>query len=226
MLYPTFSGSEVLLVVFSVTEMAGNTSSNQSEKDAMHATGSAEVIKGNPWLMNSTSFHTTPLIHKSDLMLQAVTAKFEDGCLIMPPEAHVLVEMTWGYCLLGFYGGRFPGKDATQKVVSRWSRRCKVSYHPNGWIIFQFATEEDREVIRNLNTRYVFGIPLILCSLPDNFRFDASPEFKFRTWISLPNLPLHYWNPVGISWIVASIGEPLEVDRRTVLKDSIAAARA
>lgn len=87
--------------------------------------------------------------------------------MVMPAKSFVPIERTWGFCLLGFYGGGLPGKEATLRAAARWSRCCKVSFHPNGgdgWIIFRFATEDDKEVIRRLDTQYVYGIPLILCS--------------------------------------------------------------
>lgn len=122
------------------------TSENQNQDD--NTAGRGPLLgTHNPWLNDATSFHEKVIINKSDLLLPSVVPKYEDGCLIMPAEACMPIEKTWGFCLLGFYGGRFPGKEATQRAVSRWSRRCKLSFHPSGWIIFRFATEEDREVM-------------------------------------------------------------------------------
>lgn len=58
--------------------------------------------------------------------------------------------------------------------VDKW----KIEYHPNGWMIFSFEMEEDRELIRRMGTQYVYGIPLVLCSMPTNLRFH------FRIWIT------------------------------------------
>lgn len=59
-------------------------------------------------------------------------------------------------------------------------------------MVFRFASEEDRDAVQKIGTQSVFGIPLILCSLPADFQFDSSPDFLFRVWITLPNLPLRF----------------------------------
>lgn len=61
-------------------------------------------------------------------------------------------------------------------------------------------------------------VPLILCNLPNDFRFDSALEIKFQVWTILPNLPLGLWNPNSIGKIVASLGDPVVVDYKTVSK--------
>lgn len=70
------------------------------------------------------------------------------------------------------------------------------------------------------------GYPLFYVPLPEKFRFVDSPEFKFRIGISLPNLPMHYWNAVGTSAIASHAGEPIEVDKRPILKENSAVPSA
>lgn len=98
----------------------------------------------------------------------------------------------------------------------------RVSFHPNGWMIFRFEMEEDMEAIRSMGNFDIFGSSLILCYLPKDFRFDSTPEFKFRVWVTLPNLPLPLWNPSSLGKIASLLGDPIEVDYRTISKNSIA----
>lgn len=62
-------------------------------------------------------------------------------------------------------------------------------------------------------------------SSPEGFSFDPTPEFKFRVWATLPNLPLPLWNPNALGKIASIIGEPIEVDYYTISKNSIAGQR-
>lgn len=48
------------------------------------------------------------------------------------------------------------------------------------------------KIIRTVGQFKVFGIPLILCHMPCDFRFNSTPEYKFKVWASLPNFPLDF----------------------------------
>lgn len=91
----------------------------------------------------------------------------------------------------------------------------------NGWIVFRFEMEEHMETVRKANSYSVFGVQLILFPLPPEFRFDSTPEFKFKVWVTLPNLPLELWNPSALGKIAAVIGEPITLDNRTIAKNNI-----
>lgn len=178
-----------------------------------------------PWLLNFGNFLKPTTILKKDLILPKPSINIVDGYLWLDEEDYTPIEIGWGFPLLGFFAGRFPGKEAVQKMISRWTRKCRVSYHPNGWMIFSFETEADMEFIRTAGPFDAFGIPLVLCHLPKDFRFDSTPEFKFRVWISLPNLPLSLWNPNALGKIATMLGEPVEVDFKTISKNSLAGPR-
>lgn len=135
------------------------------------------------------------------------------------------VELGWGYCLLGFFAFKFPGRNEVLKLTKRWTRATRIPYHPNGWIVFWFETEEDMEFIHKAARFEAAGIPLILCLLPKDFRFNSTPEVKFQVWITLPNLPLAPWNPNALGKIAMMIGEPVEVDYSTISKNNIVVPR-
>lgn len=92
-------------------------------------------------------------------------------------------------------------------------------------MIFQFETEEDMEAIRSMGNFDIFGSSLILCHLPEDFRLDFTPKFKFRVWVTLPNLSLPFWNPSALGKIASLIGDPIEVDYKTISNNSIAGPR-
>lgn len=141
--------------------------------------GEVESSHSNPWVFNPSNFLSPPKFRKEDTVLKRVNVTDGDNKIVFKESDLCEVEHSWGFCLLGFYGGQFPGKEATENAVAKWPRQAKVAFHPKGWIIFRFANEEDREMMQNLGTQFVFGIPLILCTLPLDFQFDSSHDFKF-----------------------------------------------
>lgn len=81
------------------------------------------------------------------------------------------------------------------------------------------------EFIQTVDLFYAVGIPLILCPMPKVFRFDSTPEVKFKVWITLPNLPLALWNPNALDKIATMIGELVEVDYSMISKNNIVGPR-
>ncbi|PSS08147.1 30S ribosomal protein [Actinidia chinensis var. chinensis] len=49
----------------------------------------------------------------------------------------------WERCLLGYFGGRFLGKQALSQLVALWKVHPSIQFHGSGWIIFQFSSMED-----------------------------------------------------------------------------------
>lgn len=101
-----------------------------------------------------------------------------------------------------------------------WPHKTHFSCHDNGWIVFRFETKEMMEDIKKGNYE-VFGIPLILTYLPQDFRFDTTPVFKYRVWATFPNLPLALWNPSALGKLASLIGEPIAVDHKTMARNHI-----
>lgn len=77
------------------------------------------------------------------------------------------------------------------------------------------------EAARREGNLTIFGTPLMLCTMPDDFNFDEAPEFKFKVWAALPGLQLELWQPSTLAKIVSMVGTPIEVDHRTVARVNI-----
>ncbi|CAH9139092.1 unnamed protein product [Cuscuta epithymum] len=54
-----------------------------------------------------------------------------------------MVEM-WGFCLVGFFTGKYPGLKAIYDLKSTWGVSCIIKTHEKGWVIFKFQNDEDR----------------------------------------------------------------------------------
>lgn len=99
--------------------------------EGAHATANGSVRKS-PWYHNGKNCKTNVTILKSDLTLPKHNANFVDGFLCLDDIDYTLMELGWGFCLLGFFAGKFPVKEAVQKFAARWTRPSRPSYHPNG----------------------------------------------------------------------------------------------
>lgn len=96
-----------------------------------------------------------------------------------------------------------------------------MAFHPNGWMVFRFETEDDKEQARTEGNFSIFGSPLMLLYMPEDFNFDEVLEFKFKVWASLPGLPLELWQPTTIAKIASMVGTLVEVDHRTIARINI-----
>lgn len=174
----------------------------------------------NPWLHDG-NLKVKPQILKSDLLLPNVQGHVEGDTLCLDPTDYVPISESWGFCLLGFMAGKFPGRDAIERMIKSWSWPARVAFHPNGWMVFRFETMEDMENARLEGNLSVFGTPLMLCSMPEDFNFEEAPDFKFKVWASLPELQLELWQPSTLAKIASMVGTPIEVDHRTVARINI-----
>lgn len=112
----------------------------------------------------------------------------EDDILCLDPDDYVPITEGWGFCLLVFMAGKFPGRDAVVRFTKSWPWPTRIAFHPNGWMVFRFETAEDMEGARTENNLNIFGTPLMVCSMPEHFNFEKAPDFKFKVWASLPGM--------------------------------------
>ncbi|KAI5663502.1 hypothetical protein M9H77_22825 [Catharanthus roseus] len=54
---------------------------------------------------------------------------------------------TWGYSLVGYVAGGFPGLEAINKLRGTWKIPHKFSIDKSGCLVFRFDKEEDKEQI-------------------------------------------------------------------------------
>lgn len=178
-----------------------------------------------PWIANDGNFSELKRPLKVDLLLPKTQISLDNNVLCLEKSDYIPVSIGWGFSLLGFFAGRFPGKEAIYNLTKRWKVQSRVSFHPKGWIVFRFEMEVQANDVLAGGPYSVFGIPLVLCNLPPEFRFDSTPDLQFNVWASLPNLPLELWNASAISKIASVVGIPIEVDFKTISKDYVAGPR-
>lgn len=135
------------------------------------------------------------------------------------------VEETWGYALIGYVGGRFPGIKAIRDIMVKWKVQTKLHLHPSGWLIFKFINGEDRARVANGGPYLVFNRPLLLKEMPKEFAFGDEEIIKVPIWIQLPSLPIDYFTKEALSKIASKIGTPLTTDLLTQNREHVAYAR-
>ncbi|CAH9113829.1 unnamed protein product [Cuscuta europaea] len=125
-----------------------------------------------------------------------------------------MVDM-WGFCLVGFFTGKFPGLKAVYDLKKTWGVTCMVDKHNKGWIIFKFKNDEDRSKVLNGGPYTIFGIQLMLKTLSEDFSFDDDEFLKVPIWVKFPNLHMKLWNEEAMSEVASMVGVPLSTDKVT-----------
>lgn len=83
------------------------------------------------------------------------------------------IEELWGFCLIGYFSGKFPGKSAFEELCKSWGVKHLYQHHDSGWIIFKFMTEEDRQKVLHGGPYIKFKRQLHLKSIPKHFHFNT-----------------------------------------------------
>lgn len=135
------------------------------------------------------------------------------------------ISKTWGFGIIGYVGGWFSGIKVITKEMMKWKVKVKLHLHPSGWLVFKLQTLEDREKVLDGGPYEVYGKPLILKAMPNEFDYGDEEFTKVSIWVQLPDLPIAYWTPSALSKIGSKIGTLITSDLLTECKEHIAYAR-
>lgn len=131
---------------------------------------------------------------------------------------------------LGALASRISGRTifgikAITKEMMKWKVKVKLHLHPSGWLVFKLQTLEDREKVLDGGPYEVYGKPLILKAMPNEFDYGDEEFTMVSIWVQLPDLPIAYRTPSALSKIGSKIGTPITSDLLTECKEHIAYAR-
>ncbi|GFY92846.1 hypothetical protein Acr_08g0012420 [Actinidia rufa] len=149
----------------------------------------------------------------------------EDGPIKLGEEDIQGSNYPWERCLVGYFGGRFPGKQALNQIVASWKVLPSIKFHGSGWIIFQFCSQEDQTKVLENGPYIIYGSPLLLKPMPKFFRFGKEAISCFPVWVQLRSVPMILWNPMVFGKICSKIGRPLHMDKLTAQRERITYAR-
>ncbi|GFY96472.1 hypothetical protein Acr_11g0007780 [Actinidia rufa] len=131
----------------------------------------------------------------------------------------------WERCLVGYFGGRFPGRQALRQITNSWKVKVTVKQHGSGWLVFQFSSEDDKANVLGKGPYIIYGRPLLLKAMPPLFKFGSEAISSFPVWVQLRYIPLDMWCPKVFGIICSKIGKPIYMDKLTTQKERITYAR-
>lgn len=135
------------------------------------------------------------------------------------------LDEAWGFCLLGFFSGSFPGKKTLHDLCNSWKVEYLYNFHNSGWIIFKFPTNEDRLQVLNGGPYSRAGRQLHLKPIPKFFSFDPKEMTVVPVWVKIHDWPLDLWHKKALSKFASKLGSPDCTDALTCLKKSVSYAR-
>lgn len=101
----------------------------------------------------------------------------------------------------------------------------RIYHHDDGYYIFKFEKEEDKNIILHKGLYTFNHKPFILKEWSDSFQFDDEVLRIIPLWVKFPQLPLTYWSSESLSKIASSVGKPLCTDGLSATQGRIAYAR-
>lgn len=131
----------------------------------------------------------------------------------------------WGHALIGYFAGKFPGKQALLRICDAWKVDYTYIPHSSGWLVFKFKTEEDMESVRYGGPYYAFGRGLMLKTVPEGFEFERINDSVVPVWVRFEQLAPHLWGDDILSGMASKIGRPLYTDMLTRTKERLDYAR-
>lgn len=135
------------------------------------------------------------------------------------------VEEVWGFALLMYVFGSFPGQGAVQAMCKQWSPKARVQFHHTGWIVCRLESSELVDKVISGGPYSCMGRACLVKKMPEYFQLDSDLIMSIPVWASLPGLPLQCWGTEPLSLIASKIGVPLCMDAITKEKRNISYAR-
>ncbi|KAG5572395.1 hypothetical protein H5410_062161 [Solanum commersonii] len=101
----------------------------------------------------------------------------------------------------------------------------KILLHGEGYYIFKFKSEEDKEKVINYGPYYFSNRPLILKPWVLDFEFDKEILSVVPIWVKFLGLPVGYWSIEALSKISSVVGRPMHTYLFTTNMENISYAR-
>lgn len=152
--------------------------------------------------------------------------EFSEEMLVVDPIELDNVERSFGHCLVGYFAGKFPGKQALLKICNSWGVSYQYFPHSSGWLIFKFGDAASRDQVLRGGPYFAYGRPLFLKVMPSCFEFNETLDVHLPLWVRFPGLPVDFWNPTLLGRIASRLGVPIASDRNTATKEKLSFARA
>ncbi|KAH9291600.1 hypothetical protein KI387_043210 [Taxus chinensis] len=143
--------------------------------------------------------------------------------IIVPASVIEKVKSRFSFALIGAFAGYKPNIDVVHKWC-RWKWGCWVDIIalPNSALLFNFSKEE--EMVKALNIApWMFGRATLHLK---RWKPGVSLQIKeLPIWISLPALPVEFWEDEVLLGIATSMGELISMEPATKARSRLIRAR-
>ena len=95
----------------------------------------------------------------------------------------------------------------------------------NGFLLFKFSDDNDKQRALEEGPWFVRGKPLVLCLWMIESKFERDKLLTIPVWVKLPKLSLRLWSPTLIGRIASTLGMPLYMDEATTTGSRVDFAR-
>ncbi|KAI5672289.1 hypothetical protein M9H77_12653 [Catharanthus roseus] len=136
-----------------------------------------------------------------------------DEVVVQLNEIDDVIEI-WGYSLVAYAAGGFPGIESINRLRGSWRI-------PNKFLV---DNEDDRQKVLEGEPYMIFGKLVILKHMLPLFEFGACTHAMVPVWVTFPGLSVDLWN-AQVGKICSKIGNPLYSDVMTRMKQRISYAR-
>nr|XP_016515889.1 PREDICTED: uncharacterized protein LOC107832538 [Nicotiana tabacum] len=177
----------------------------------------AEIVQGNRSVQQGMKLNYYPPIIK-------------DGKKIVRLNQVEVEEQSrrWSTSLIGYVIGGSPQfKEMLKFVYGVWQfvTTPQVLIHDEGYFIFKFESDEDRDTVLH-NGPYTFNNrPMILKKWDPDFQMSKENTKNIPVWVNFPELPIKFWTVENLGRIASSIGNPICTDKLTAQEARISYAR-
>ncbi|XP_019246513.1 PREDICTED: uncharacterized protein LOC109226173 [Nicotiana attenuata] len=134
----------------------------------------------------------------------------------------------WKSALIGYViGGNPTFKEMLKYVYGVWNFVVtpQVFLHNDGYFIFRFMSDNDKETLLQ-NGPFTFNNrPMVLKHWEPDFQMSKEPLQVIPIWVTFPNLPVEYWAPRSLGRIASCLGKPICTDKLTTKGERVSYAR-
>ncbi|OVA05081.1 protein of unknown function DUF4283 [Macleaya cordata] len=116
-----------------------------------------------------------------------------------------------------FVGRRLPFTLVRDSLAKVWGLRgdFSLTIHGQSAFVFKFSCDEDRQNALEHGPVYIANRLFILRPWQPFLEHEITVLKTIPIWVCLKNVPLHMWNPKGLSSIASAIGKPIMMDSVT-----------
>nr|XP_016448534.1 PREDICTED: uncharacterized protein LOC107773643 [Nicotiana tabacum] len=177
----------------------------------------AEVVRGNRNAQMGKSLSFMPPIERDGQ--RVVRISVED----FQPQIDY-----WANALIGYVIDDNPNAKMMENFMMHvWNfvSKPQILMHAEGYCIFRFNSEEDKELVIQSGPYSYRNKPMVLKPWEIDFSFSNDVLSTIPVWIRFPGLPVGYWSTDVLSKLASAVGRPLYTDKITAHYEKISFAR-